>query len=61
MQAEVESPMGCVCGDFNMMLSRHERAGSQISSICMKEFKEVMERLELVDLSLTGGKWTWFN
>lgn len=41
-----------------MVLCRHERIGSQFFTTCVKEFKEVIERLELVDLPLTGGKQT---
>lgn len=42
--------------DFNMGLSIQERTENSFSRICAEEFKETIERLDLVDLPLTGGK-----
>lgn len=43
-------------GDFNVVMKSSERSGETFSSRCADEFKDIMERLEMVDLPLTGGK-----
>lgn len=48
-------------GDFNMTLRREERRGSSFSTSEASEFKEVMERLGMVDLLLSKKQWTWSN
>ena len=49
----------CVAGDFNVILSpeEHSRGGS-LNSI-MRRFSEVVEDLELKDLPMVGGPFTW--
>lgn len=46
---------------FNMVLRRGERTSETISRVLVEEFKITLENLDLVDLPLTGGKWTWTN
>lgn len=48
-------------GDFNMTLRKEERSDSSFLASEVNEFKEVMERLRVVDLPLSKGQWTWFN
>lgn len=50
-----------VGGDFNMVLRSNERSGDQFSRACAKEFKEILDKLDLMDLPLVEGKWTWIN
>ena len=49
----------CVAGDFNMIKfpSEHSRGGRLSSA--MRRFSEVIEDLELRDLPLQGGLFTW--
>ena len=49
----------CVAGDFNMIkfLSEYSRGGRLSSA--MRRFSEVIEDLELRDLPLQGGLFTW--
>lgn len=47
--------------NFNMFLNRYKRSGEHFSRVCTEEFKETLDRFELLDLSLMGGKWTWSN
>ena len=49
----------CVAGDFNVILSpeEHSRGGSLNSN--MRRFSEVIEDLELKDLPMVGGPFTW--
>lgn len=47
--------------DFNMILHKSERSGDQFSAKCADEFKEIVDRLGLMDLPLVGGRWTWSN
>lgn len=44
-------------GDFNMVLKRSERSGDQFSVV--EEFKNNIKGLNLMDLPLSGGCWTW--
>lgn len=55
---EVESPLGC-CGGISICCWIDLK--EQFLRTCTNEFKDVMERLELVDFPLIGGKWTWSN
>lgn len=50
-----------VGGDFNMVLSRFEGSREHFSRACANEFKETLDWLDLMDLSLIRGKWTWSN
>ncbi|WJZ83279.1 hypothetical protein VitviT2T_002974 [Vitis vinifera] len=49
----------CVAGDFNAILSpeEHSRGGSYNSD--MRRFADVIEELQLKDLPLFGGPFTW--
>lgn len=46
-------------GDFNLTLRREERRDNNFSATEATEFKEVMDRLGVVDLPLFKGQWTW--
>ncbi|XP_034697243.1 uncharacterized protein LOC117923106 [Vitis riparia] len=49
----------CVAGDFNAILSPEEcNRGGRLNSI-MRRFAEVKEDLELKDLPMVGGPFTW--
>lgn len=48
-----------VGGDFNMILSSSERPGGGNFNGEVEEFREVVDRLNLVNLPLVGGKLTW--
>ena len=49
----------CVAGDFNMIRFPSERSrGGRLSS-AMRRFSEVVQDLELRDLPLQGGLFTW--
>lgn len=47
--------------NFNMVLHRHERTSERFSRIYAEEFKEPLNKLDLADLLLMGGKWAWSN
>ena len=51
----------CVAGDFNVILSSEEgsRGGSLNSN--MRRFSKVIEDLELKDLPMVGGPFTWIG
>ncbi|RVW51403.1 hypothetical protein CK203_097169 [Vitis vinifera] len=49
----------CVAGDFNMIRFPFERSRGGRLSPTMRRFSEVVEDLELRDLSLQGGLFTW--
>lgn len=46
-------------GDFNIILNKGERSGKNVNQRKIEEFGEWVDKLELVDISLMGGKWTW--
>lgn len=48
-------------GDFNMILRIEERLGEGNYSGEVEEFREVVDRLNLVNIPLLEGKWTWSN
>ena len=49
----------CIGGDFNMIRFPNERIrGGRVSS-SMRRFSEVIDELELRDLPLQGGPFTW--
>lgn len=39
-------------GDFNMVLNRHEISEDHFSKACIDEFKETLDRLNLLGLPL---------
>ena len=49
----------CVAGDFNMIRFPTERSRGGRLSPSMRRFTEVIEELELRDLPLQGGMFTW--
>ena len=49
----------CVAGDFNMIRFPSERSRGGRLSPSMRRFTEVIEELELRDLPLQGGMFTW--
>ena len=49
----------CVAGDFNMIRFPSERSKGGRMSPTMRRFSEVVEELELRDLPLQGGLFTW--
>lgn len=51
--------LGVEGGDIDIILSRFERSGEPFSRACIEEFEEMLDMLELMDLSLVGDKWTW--
>ncbi|RVW98665.1 hypothetical protein CK203_032249 [Vitis vinifera] len=57
-QRAVERPW-CVAGDFNMIRFPSERSRGGRLSPSMRRFTEVIEELELRDLPLQGGMFTW--
>lgn len=61
---EVQNQRGgkwIIRGDFNMTLRREKRSGNNFSATEASEFREVIERMGMVDLSLSKGQWTWSN
>lgn len=63
MEESREKWMGSwvVGGDFNMVLKRSERTGDHFHSRCVEEFKETLDRYDIIDLLLVGGRWMWSN
>ncbi|RVW85327.1 putative ribonuclease H protein [Vitis vinifera] len=49
----------CVGGDFNVTLAQGERSRQGRVTPAMRRFAQVMDDLELVDLPLQGGSFTW--
>ena len=49
----------CVAGDFNAILSPEERSRGGSFNSDMRRFAEVIEELQLKDLTLFGGPFTW--
>ncbi|MCI26559.1 hypothetical protein A2U01_0047755, partial [Trifolium medium] len=53
----------CVAGDFNAVSCRSERKGSSEGSWQSEwmEFHQFIEDMELVDVPMSGKKFTWFS
>ncbi|RVX18605.1 Transposon TX1 uncharacterized 149 kDa protein [Vitis vinifera] len=49
----------CLGGDFNVILSQRERSSQGRISGAMRRFAHVVDELELLDLSLQGGVFSW--
>ncbi|RVW77597.1 LINE-1 reverse transcriptase-like [Vitis vinifera] len=49
----------CVGGDFNVTLAQGERSRQGRVTPAMRRFAQVMDDLELIDLPLRGGSFTW--
>jgi endonuclease/exonuclease/phosphatase family metal-dependent hydrolase len=58
--------MWCIVGDFNAVRSSDERRGVSLLSpnsysVEMRDFNRFIERMEVEDINLVGGKFTWFH
>ena len=51
----------CMGGDFNITRFHSERSGHFWNSAAMEEFFEFIFELDLMDLPLVGGEYTWSN
>ena len=49
----------CIGGDFNVILSQRERSSQGRISGAMRRFAQVVDELELLDLPLQGGVFSW--
>jgi hypothetical protein len=52
----------CVLGDFNVVLHPEERRGvneSSSSNLEVSGFRNFLNEVELVDLSILGRRFTW--
>ena len=49
----------CCFGDFNIVRFPSERRGETRLTLAMEKFSEFVENLNLVDLPLEGGSYTW--
>lgn len=47
--------------NYNMILKKGERSGNNSRVSQIEEFTEAVNSLNLVDLPLKGGQWTWSN
>ena len=56
---ELWNELWCVAGDFNMIRFPSELSRGGRLSLTMRRFSKVIEELELRDLSLQGGMFTW--
>lgn len=52
---------GIIGDDFNMVLRRSERSGNHYADAEIEGFLSLINNLDLIDLLLAGGKWTWSN
>lgn len=48
-------------GDFNIILHSRERSGGHTNHGEIEEFREWVDKLDLVDIPLMGSRWTWSN
>ncbi|GMJ09856.1 hypothetical protein HRI_004654800 [Hibiscus trionum] len=48
-------------GDFNAYLSAEEKIGISVNRISIEVFKSFIQELQLADLPLLGGTFTWSN
>ncbi|XP_028054758.1 uncharacterized protein LOC114258955 [Camellia sinensis] len=51
----------CIGGDFNEIRFMSERKGCFRWERGMKDFNELIEKLELIDIPMLGRKFTWCN
>ena len=49
----------CCIGDFNIIRFPSERRGETRLTLAMEKFSEFIEDLNMVDLPLEGGSYTW--
>lgn len=50
-----------VIGDFNLILHARDKRNDNLNRRMMGEFNDVVQSLELKELSLRGRKFTWSN
>lgn len=50
-----------VTRDFNIILRRSEQSGDHFFVSLVMKFKDNIDKLELADLPIKGGNWTWSN
>ena len=48
----------CLGGDFNVILSQRERSQGKLTD-AMRRFAQIVDELELLDLPLQGGVFSW--
>lgn len=51
----------CLGGDFNEIKNISERKGCSRRVKGMREFNELIDNLQVADLSMMGRKFTWCN
>lgn len=50
----------CIVGDFNDMLKEEDRLGNHKHHQALLDgFKQTVEKCDLIEMDLTGGKYTW--
>lgn len=49
----------CGCGDFNVVRYPLEKSMKERINFVMRRFSEVIDYLELCDIPLQGGRFTW--
>ncbi|KAL4320202.1 hypothetical protein GQ457_18G015870 [Hibiscus cannabinus] len=50
-----------VGGDFNVVRTKEEKIGVSFHKKTMREFSDFIETMSLVDIPLSGGRFTWSN
>lgn len=50
-----------VGGDFNITRFEDKRAGRAKNTMAMRDFSRFIDDMELIDLPLHGGQYTWFR
>ncbi|KAE8709196.1 hypothetical protein F3Y22_tig00110332pilonHSYRG01075 [Hibiscus syriacus] len=51
----------CLGGDFNVVMSQEEKIGGAVNLASMFAFREFVSKVNLVDLPMVGGRFTWCN
>lgn len=52
----------CICGDFNFVLgSKDQKGGQPLYDNETRDFKVVMDNLNLMDMKAMGRHFTWTN
>ncbi|XP_041001721.1 uncharacterized protein LOC121247439 [Juglans microcarpa x Juglans regia] len=51
----------CMGGDYNITHFPSERSGHYRNSVAMEDFSKFIFELDLMDLPLVGGEYTWSN
>jgi len=50
-----------VCGDFSVCRFPYEKKECNRLNSAMREFSECIEDMDLIDLQLSGGRYTWYK